>query len=160
MATISFGADGAARTVTQDSGTGTVPGALDPHMVKCVVGTGKFFRVVPPYACDTWEIVMSAAGNTTIRIFGLDNDYDGSGAPNADEKYEVPDTTPEYNSGFKVDGLADGQADLPRSIIWDQAWKALQFDVTTGPATIKVKAYRSGQSTFEGNYTTVTNEDS
>lgn len=158
MATIKFGSSGAARSVTQTGGYGQKAGLLPPHMEKCTVAATKFFRVLPPYACDTWEILMSATGNTTIRIFGLDDDYDGSGAPAADEKYEVPETTPEYDSGFKVDG-AD-QADLPRSIIWDQAWQGLQFDVTTGTAIIKVKAYRSGQCTFEGSYTTATQLDS
>ena len=158
MATISIaGRD----KVTQVGGTGTKAGALDPHMEKCTVAATKVFRVLPPYACDTWEILMSATGNTTIRIFGLDDDYDGSGAPAADEKYEVPDSTPGYDAGFKVDSGATPAVDqLPKGIIWDQAWQGLQFDVTTGAAIIKVKAYRSGQCTFEGSYTTATQLDS
>ena len=139
--------------ITQSGGYGTAA-SLNPHMEKATIATGKVLRVIPSYACDTWEIMLTvASGSPTVRIFGLDDDYDGSGAPAASEKYEVPDTTPEYDSGF-------ASADLPRSIIGDQAWKALQFDVSTsGSALIKVKAYRSGRCTFEGSFAAGTQED-
>lgn len=157
MATISI----AGRSVTQGVGTGT-SGFLDPHMEKCIVAAGEVFRVIPPYACDTWEIKLAigATGQApVIRIFGLDDDYTGSGAPvvadGSTVKWEVDDTTTEYAAGV---GFIT--TDLPRSLIWDHAWKALQFDVVTGSALVKVKAYRAGKCTFEGSYTTSTSEAS
>jgi hypothetical protein len=162
MATINFGSSGAARSVTQEGGYAQTSAKLDAHMKKVVVAEDEFFRVIPPYACDTFEIKLAigATGQSPIiRIFGLDDDYDGSGAPvttdGSNEKWEVPDDTPDYAAGvgFIV-------TDLPRTLIWDAAWKAIQFDVTNGSAFIKVKAYRSGSCTFEGSYITGSSEAS
>ena len=162
MATISFGSSGAARSVTQEGGYAQTSAKLDAHMEKVVVAAGNVFRVIPPYACDTFEIKLAigATGQSPIiRIFGLDDDYTGSGAPvvadGSTVKWEVPDDTPDYAAGvgFIV-------TDLPRTLIWDAAWKAIQFDVTNGSAFIKVKAYRSGSCTFEGSYITGSSEAS
>ena len=90
----------------------------------------------------------------------MDDDYTGSGAPvvadGSTVKWEVPDDTADYDPGTGFVAAAD----LPRSLIWDHAWKALQFDVITGSALIKVKAYRAGKCTFEGSYITGASEAS
>jgi len=168
MATISFGAAGAARTVTQGV-SAVAPGPLAPHMEKCVVAAGQVFRVIPPYACDTWEIKLAigATGQApVIRIFGLDDDYVNTAtapatstpvvADGSTVKWEVPNDTTFYTKGT---GFVAAD-DLPHHLIWDHAWKALQFDVTTGSALIKVKAYRAGKCTFEGSYITGASEAS
>tara|TARA_R110000824_G_scaffold39564_2_gene119510 strand:- start:655 stop:1173 length:519 start_codon:yes stop_codon:yes gene_type:complete len=172
MATISFGAQNAARSVTQEGGYGQKAGLLSPHMVKATLtpaintdgaGTGatKVLRVLPSYSCDTWEVfVVLGANDPKVRIFGLDDDYAGSGVPASGTKHELnlKDIGP-YNLGFVA-------TDMPQAFIVDQAWKGLQFDVTdvsennNASVTIKVKAYRSGQCTFEGSYTTGTVEAS
>jgi len=168
MATISFGSSGAARSVTQEGGYAQTSAKLDAHMEKVVVAAGNVFRVIPPYACDTFEIKLAigATGQSPIiRIFGLDDDYANTAtapatstpvvADGSTVKWEVPDDTPDYAAGvgFIV-------TDLPRTLIWDAAWKAIQFDVTNGSAFIKVKAYRSGSCTFEGSYITGSSEAS
>jgi len=170
MATISI----AGRSVTQGVGTGTSE-FLDPHMEKATLtpdandtgsnSTTKVLRVLPSYACDTWEVfVVLGANDPKVRIYGLDDDYAGSGVPAAGTKYELNlgDIGP-YNAvptGFVA-------ADMPQAFIVDRAWQGLQFDVTevagadgNASVTIKVKAYRSGKCTFEGDYTTGTVENS
>ena len=173
MATISFGAQGAARSITQEGGYRQKAGLLAPHMVKATLipdandtgdnSTTKVLRVLPSYACDTWEVfIVLGANDPKVRVYGLDDDYAGSGIPTSGTKYELTelkDIGP-YNSGFV-------STHMPQNFIIDRAWQGLQFDVTeeTGTegnasVTIKVKAYRSGQCTFEGSYTTGTVENS
>ena len=161
MATIKFGGS-VARTVTQVGGYGQKAGLLAPHMVKATitmaaVDTTKILRVVPPYACDTWEVfVILEANDPQIQIYGLDDDYSGTGTPDADDKHELTELSgiSDYDQGFVA-------SMLPVHFIVDRAWKGLQFDVTDesnasvwGAVHIKVKAYRSGQCTFEGTYST------
>ena len=165
MATIKFGQRGAARSVTQVGGTGSKPGALDPFMEKCTVTTGKVYRALPPYACDTWEVYITLGSqDPMVRVFGLDDDYSGSGAPAAGTKFEL-NIKDNYTSGSG--GGFDMAALSVQTIIVDQAWKGLMFEVEekdpagdAGTATIKVKAYRSGQCTFEGTFATGTEESS
>ena len=172
MATISFGTGGAARSITQKGGNGQKAGLLVPHMVKATLtpdandtgdnSTTKVLRVLPPYACDTWEVfVVLGANDPMVRIYGLDDDYAGSGVPASGTKFEInlKDIGP-YDSGFVA-------ANMPQNFILDQAWQGLQFDVTevagangNASVTIKVKAYRSGQCTFEGSFATGTVENS
>ena len=172
MATIKFGGS-VARTVTQVGGYGQKAGLLAPHMVKATLtpdaddlggnSTTKVLRVLPPYACDTWEVfVVLGANDPQVRVHGLDDDYAGSGVPASGTKYELTelkDVGP-YDLGFV-------STHMPQHFILDRAWQGLQFDVTeeTGTAgnasvTIKVKAYRSGQCTFEGSFATGTVENS
>ena len=171
MATISFGADGTARTVTQEGGY-AVPGLVGPHMVTATLSpdandvgdnsTTKVLRVLPSYGCDTWEVfIVLLSNDPKVRVFGLDDDYAGSGVPASGTKHELDlASIGGYDSGFVA-------ADMPVSFIVEQAWKGLQFDVTevTGTvghaaATVKVKAYRAGQCTFEGSFTAGTVENS
>jgi len=170
MASINIGGKG--RTaITQVGGYGQHTGLLAPHMVKATLEpdandlTGnsrlKVLRVLPSYACDTWEVfVVLGANDPKVRVYGLDDDYAGSGVPASGTKYELNlKDIGGYDEGFVA-------ANMPQHFIIDRAWKGLQFDVTdvsgNGDATvtIKVKAYRSGQCTFEGTYTTGTVENS
>tara|TARA_Y100001970_G_scaffold89503_2_gene112846 strand:+ start:10884 stop:11381 length:498 start_codon:yes stop_codon:yes gene_type:complete len=164
MASISFGAGGAARSITQEGGYRQKAGLLPPHMEKCTVTTGKVYRVVPAYACDTWEIyIVLGSEDPMVRVFGLDDDYAGSGIPSAGTKFEL-NIKDDYESG--AGGGFDMASLSSKSIIVDQAWKGLMFEVEEkaadgdpGTATIKVKAYRSGQCTFEGTFAAGTQED-
>jgi hypothetical protein len=124
--------------------------------------TTKVLRVVPPYACDTWEVsVVLGANDPKVRVFGLDDDYAGSGVPASGTKFELDLTTiGDYDAGFVATGM-------PVAFTVDRSWQGLQFDVTEvagadgdAAATVKVKAYRSGKCTFEGSYTTGTVENS
>tara|TARA_R110002110_G_scaffold71006_1_gene189945 strand:+ start:842 stop:1366 length:525 start_codon:yes stop_codon:yes gene_type:complete len=174
MATISIPGDSSA--ITQVGGYGQKAGLLAPHMEKCTVDTDKVYRVVSTYSCDTWEIFIALGSNTPmVRVFGLDNDYSGSGAPAAGTKFEL-NIKDNYSAGaivldgggaYESGGGYDMASLSVQSIIVDQAWKGLMFEVekklaadVAGTATIKVKAYRSGQCTFEGTFAAGTQENS
>ena len=149
--------------ITQSGGYSRA-GSFDPHMEKGTITTGKVYRVLPNYACDTWEIyLVQGTQDPMVRVFGLDDDYSGSGAPAAGTKFELNiendyEGTPK---GFDMATLST------KTIIVDQAWKGLQFDVeekdaagVDGTVVIKVKAYRAGQCTFEGTFAAGTQSDS
>ncbi len=160
MAQIKIAGDSAAITL---DGVYHDANALAPFMVKCDMSTSgtttKVFRVAPPYACNTYEVIVLAGTNDpVVRVFGLDDDWDGDGAPNSDEKHELDIQNLNYTEGTGFDLARTGD----RHFIIDQAWKALQFEIKEKEfsqgvtATVKVKAYRSGSSSHEGSYTTVT----
>ena len=133
------------------------------------------------YACDTWEIFIALGSqDPMVRVFGLDDDYSNTATapatsvPAAGTKFEL-NIKDNYSSGAIVldegayvsGGGYDMAALSVQSIIVDQAWKGLMFEVVEklaagvdGTATIKVKAYRSGQCTFEGTFAAGTQENS
>jgi hypothetical protein len=174
MATISI--PGGSDTITQVGSQRGKVSLLSPHMITCQLApdatdvapdtTAKFVRVVPPYACDTWEIyVVRVVNDPQVFVYGLDDDYAGSGTPASGTAHELIDLPNGYvpeTSGWS----GTSSADFPRHVVLDQAWKGVQFKVSDSSgngnavAIIKVKAYRAGQCTYEGSYTTVTQETS
>ena len=164
MATISI----AGRTkVTQGLGTGT-SGFTNPHMEKATVTTSNVYRVLPDYPCDTWEIyLVQGTQDPMVRVFGLDGDYantataPATSVPAAGTKFELNIADDYLATGFDMATLST------KTIIVDQAWQGLQFDVAdksgggdAGTVTIKVKAYRAGKCTFDGTFAAGTTDAS
>ena len=165
MATISI----AGRSVPQGLGTGT-SGFTNPHMEKVTVTTGNVYRVLPDYPCDTWEIyLVQGTEDPMVRVFGLDDDYantataPATSVPAAGTKFELNIENDYENTpkGFDMATLST------KTIIVDQAWQGLQFDVEEkavagdpGTVVIKVKAYRAGKCTFDGTFAAGTTDAS
>jgi len=165
MATINFGGR-VARSETQGDVYRHSGRLLAPHMEKATMtctdsgdttATTETWRVLPEYSCDTWEVFIDAESNDPeLIIKGIDDSYSGSGATGT-AGHELTGISG-YTAGT---GLVAG--DLPKNFIVDQAWKGLEFqlkdasDATAfASVPIRVKAYRSGQSTLSGTFVTGT----
>jgi hypothetical protein len=137
-------------------------------MEKATVTTGNVYRVLPDYPCDTWEIyLVQGTEDPMVRVFGLDDDYantataPATSVPAAGTKFELNIADDYSATGFDMAALST------KTIIVDQAWQGLQFDVEekdavgdAGTVVIKVKAYRAGKCTFDGTFAAGTTDAS